>query len=109
RNGRIDRLAPKLFARIDAVDADRRIEPVDAALDVHFAERPDDRRAVGRIDAELENLPGDRAVHRTGIHHDQPEAVGKDTGQGGLAGGGGTVDGDGAVESHDWAGTVSRA
>jgi hypothetical protein len=104
---RVHLFAAQRLAGIDAVDANGRVEAVDPALDIHSPQRLDHRGAVGGIDAELQELPGHRAVHRAGIHHDQPESLGKESRERALSGGGGSVDGDGAMEDHT--GTVGRS
>ena len=66
-----------------------------------------DGSAVVRIDPELEEFPRDGAIHGTGVDHDEVQLFRKQARESALAGCGGPVDGDGAVEDHT--GTVGRS
>lgn len=79
------------------VDADRGVVIGDAAVDVHCGKGGADSGVIGRIDLVLEDLPGDSAIHGSGIDHGEANGRSEATGYGAFAGCGRTIDGHGTM------------
>lgn len=94
---------------IYAIDGDGRQVAVIAAGDFHFVEGADDGWGVGGVDAELEDFPGDGAVHGAGVDHDEVETLGKVAGECAFSRGGGAIDGDRVVGHGERVGSMKSA
>lgn len=64
-----------MISWIHIVDENARLIVLETASDPGRLDRLHDARAIVWIDSMLENMPGDRAVHRAGIYVKKPETL----------------------------------
>jgi hypothetical protein len=71
----IHAIVAQMISWIDIVDEYARLVVLKTASDPGRLDRLRDARAIVWIDAMLENMPGDRTVHRAGIYVKKPETL----------------------------------